>query len=1835
MPRLSKITFGACILIALFTGVASAQLGNNNPTGTAGQFNGNVTTGCSYDPYTGNATRSVTDLVVVGGVGTYPLAFTRTMNSRYFAGNATPFGAGGNWTHSYAWTIDGVSNIPSGNFPASYTVHYPDGRAIIFNPPSGSDPDYRSPLGVPDRLEPVQNDGGAKTECYVRLPDGGRVHFHATVSAPNTNNQVTYTFKVVSIIDPYTQTTTITDATDGMSTTVKEPAGRTIQIFYKTITNANTVEGKVGDKVISYITASDGRTVNYNYKPYPSANQPLYTTLSSVAYFAALDPSPTTALYTYQSDNINPTGRPLLQTCSDPMYDGPMWKVAYNFVPTTSALVSGQISSEAHPNGTIVSTLTVTSSSSGITRTETRGDKPGAASANPSRSFTYGDNGYELTSKTDFKPGNNSIDQTHDSKGFIASVTDQNRNQTTYQCMKFGGNVTDIKYPIPSDVPNGTQTEISYPYISNGADSNTDPNNPYYIAEINDGNGNHMQVIYRDTTHRVGGIYYYVTGGHTYELYEGFSYNSFGQLQYHELMNTSVESYEFSYPDKSQVSAYRDAAHSDTSNNPTAWYQYDSFGRISTITDGRGQFAGDQDYTTSFQYNPRGQLTKLVHPDRTYVQYGYNPEGTLAWTADERHPTANTDPTYRTTYTYDDYKRLRTVTTTARGSGDQTSRTTTYYYDSAGNGAEDYTHTAAVPTKVVSPGSKVTTTIYDENLRATSVTAQGDSNVPSATTTYQYDAVGNTTQVKDPNGQSTGLVTNYTYDEMNRVRYVDDPVNAAVGHTMKYTYDTGGNVTKKTRIDGNYATFSYDGLGRVTQSTDYSGNPTTYTYDGSNYTQAPNLVSITNGGGHEYDYTYDAISRKTSATYPSDYAGVRRTESYVYDIANHLVQYTNPAGQNKTLAYDGRGRLTDTMWDSNGPTVHIDYDATRPTKITTTTNGMSIGFGYDEANNRIYEDQTVGVLPTGLVQPLKAVSRLTHGAGSSAQAFDLILPLGGYPGVECRNGGGNYQMVIDFARPVTVGGVSLSGTGTPSTPSVSGNEVTVNLTGVTDAQIITVTLLNVNDGKNTANVSIPMGVLLGDVNGDGFVNSADIGLVKALSGHALTTSTFRADVNLDGFINSADIGLVKSQSGVAGLSSVPVVTHRVQTDPDADGNRTDLLVTTATASGTTTNFAASFDYTSRNELLNIYNGTGSTHSAMFTYSYDASGNVAGRTAHGIPIATSLTYDALNRPIFATHSNGGTTFSRNQYEYTSVGNVQDILRGSYPPYEDGKGDYFTGTNYDPINQLQSAVYSGTTATDPNPARSVSYSTGNRNWVSTTINDNTTSPRIINQSTTYGHDNLNQYTDININGSDQTIQYDNNFNLTWYNSWTYSYDAENRLISATLPQNGQIPGHTATFMYDGIGRCIQRTIDGATTVYTYDQWTPIVEWDGNGNVTATNVYGLGDDEVLRRIDYTTSPTQTLYYLPDQMGNVRFLLDASGAVVAKYNYDAYGQPYLIVDPRTGNHLDPTTDPTIKGNRFMYGGREYFSRLGLYDMRNRVYDPQMGRFYQTDPIGFEGDASNLYRFSGNNPLLGGDPSGLQTDDQGSSDIGSSSSSDSSPDSFLTGTFSTSIGGGADLSGGSSDTLGLGGGSFGSEPFGGTYSWTYTATSGNQTTASSSEPWKNPDGSLRVGTYVWMGLKGVPAYLQQNGWNSLKRNLSDPKFIMENAPGGFGIAAGIERGFLAASETSVASMARIPLALGLKNQLEEFAEARGAVTYKQLGDTTNWKPRVFEKLADPNTQVHFNLDGVDVWGGVQRGASGFGGGTDWELFQIQQNPRFWNSLQFWKGSKPVNNPFQ
>ncbi len=162
---------------------------------------------------------------------------------------------------------------------------------------------------------------------------------------------------------------------------------------------------------------------------------------------------------------------------------------------------------------------------------------------------------------------------------------------------------------------------------------------------------------------------------------------------------------------------------------------------------------------------------------------------------------------------------------------------------------------------------------------------------------------------------------------------------------------------------------------------------------------------------------------------------------------------------------------------------------------------------------------------------LSAVSRKTHGAAGS---FDVPLPLTGNVGIECRTGGttNDYQVIIEFANPVTVGSASVtSGAGSVNSFIASGAQVAVNLTGVTNGQRITVTLSNVNDGSHLGDVPVSMGVLVGDVNGNAAVTATDVSLTRV--GRPLDGSNFRQDVTANGSINATDVALVKAMSGTA------------------------------------------------------------------------------------------------------------------------------------------------------------------------------------------------------------------------------------------------------------------------------------------------------------------------------------------------------------------------------------------------------------------------------------------------------------------------------------------------------------------------------------------------------------------------------------------------------------------------------------------------------------------------------------------------------------------------------
>jgi RHS repeat-associated protein len=236
--------------------------------------------------------------------------------------------------------------------------------------------------------------------------------------------------------------------------------------------------------------------------------------------------------------------------------------------------------------------------------------------------------------------------------------------------------------------------------------------------------------------------------------------------------------------------------------------------------------------------------------------------------------------------------------------------------------------------------------------------------------------------------------------------------------------------------------------------------------------------------------------------------------------------------------------------------------------------------------------------------------------------------------------------------------------------------------------------------------------------------------------------------------------------------------------------------------------------------------------------------------------------------------------------------------------------------------------------------------------------------VNGNATYAPNNLNQYTSVRgssvINGAEHEIQS--------YDSVSYYYINDEHLKTVT---GG---GNTYNLFYDALGRCVKRSLNGATTYYIYDGEKPVLEYRSTDlSHPAKNLYGKWIDEILMRYDPSFNPDLTYYYQHDHEGSVTHLLDTSGNVIESYKYDAFGAP-AIYDGQ-GNLLSSSA----KSNRFLFTGREYANLFGFYEYRARAYHPTLGRFMSEDPKLFDAGDYNLFRYCHNDPLDLTDPMGRE----------------------------------------------------------------------------------------------------------------------------------------------------------------------------------------------------------------------------------------------------------------
>lgn len=162
-----------------------------------------------------------------------------------------------------------------------------------------------------------------------------------------------------------------------------------------------------------------------------------------------------------------------------------------------------------------------------------------------------------------------------------------------------------------------------------------------------------------------------------------------------------------------------------------------------------------------------------------------------------------------------------------------------------------------------------------------------------------------------------------------------------------------------------------------------------------------------------------------------------------------------------------------------------------------------------------------------------AVSRKIHGGTT---AFDMPLTLSGTPCIEGRLGS-DLGLVFRFDKPITVASAAVTrGTARVTSDSViSGPEVTVVLADVADRQWLTVSLVGIEaeDGGVLEAAPVSLGILGGDVNGDGVANNADVNIVRKFTGRLTDATNYRSDVDLSGVLNGSDVYAIRLRTGSA------------------------------------------------------------------------------------------------------------------------------------------------------------------------------------------------------------------------------------------------------------------------------------------------------------------------------------------------------------------------------------------------------------------------------------------------------------------------------------------------------------------------------------------------------------------------------------------------------------------------------------------------------------------------------------------------------------------------------
>ncbi|HEX7183230.1 MAG TPA: RHS repeat-associated core domain-containing protein [Thermoanaerobaculia bacterium] len=946
-------------------------------------------------------------------------------------------------------------------------------------------------------------------------------------------------------------------------------------------------------------------------------------------------------------------------------------------------------------------------------------------------------------------------------------------------------------------------------------------------------------------------------------------------------------------------------SHTDASGN-TIRYAHDLAARHEIVTDRLGR-------QTLYEYDASGNVVRVTAPDGAVTQSTYDAQNNKLTETDALGNTTRYtyDAAGNPTSVTDPLGNVQRFTRNARGQllslTDPLGRTATTAYDGRGN-----------LTSVTDPAGAAMTISYPTR-GATPIAVQ---NASGQVTRLEYDASGNPIKVID----TLNNVRIYTYDANNRRLSETLTRTAGTGTETLVTrlvYDRMGRVVEMIRPNGTVERTAYDPAGRVILETDALGRAIRSEYD-----ELGRLVRTIFPDETWESTSYDPEGNRTSST---DRAG--RVTHYEYGANGKLAKVIAPDGTATTSEYDLAGRLIKSVDPDGNATLHEYNAAGRNTKVTDALGNVTL-FSYDAAGNLVARTDANGNTTRYEYDGNNRRTRTVYADGTSeVTAYDSM---------------GNLREQIDQLGHVTkfehdalnrlASVVDALGGVTSYAYDEAGNRVTQ-----TDAAGRT-TRFEYDRARRLVRRTLPSG------------------LSERFEYDTAGRRTAKIDFNgarTEYRYNAAGRLIEKRPDPRFGMAPI-VFSYR------PDGSRASMV----DASGTT-----EYEYDAGGRLTAKH-----TPQGILRYTYDGRGNLASLSSDASDgVSVRYSYDRLSRLVEVIDERlaAGTT----RYTYDATGNLASMAQPS---------GVQTSWAYDALHRLVEVAVTGGV-----PLARYAYTlavTGHRAAVT----------ELGGRTVTYGHDALSRLIDEAISGAGSAeangsirYAYDAVSNrlsrvstIAAVPGATYAYDPNDRLTSDTYDANGntlrsedrrfeydfedhlqKLVDGNQTFVYDGDGNCVAKTVEGITTRYLVDTLNPtglpqVMEERVDGAVRRVYTYGL---DLLCQRQIVDGAFRTSFYLLDGQGSVRALTDESGSVTDTYDYDSFG------------NLLASTGSTANERR--YRGEWFDARMGLYSLRARYYDPATGRFTTSDP--FLGDpfapvSLHRYLYANANPIAFHDPTGL-----------------------------------------------------------------------------------------------------------------------------------------------------------------------------------------------------------------------------------------------------------------